>query len=332
MKEISLFADALVLLKHQNFSRAAKALNVSQPTLSRRIQLLETMFEERLFDRTSGKILPTQAGKIALKHARIMLASSKAMHEEIERHKGVMEGNLHIGAGTYPARALLAPAIGRFSERHPGIHIKISVDDWSKIADQLMEKDFDYVLMESSHLDVFKDYDLIRLNRHQAFFYCRRGHPLLEKTDLVISDLSQYPLIRTTLPKRLTDLFIRLFYPGTTTSTGFGGPQNIVCNDLGTMNSTVSRSNSIGIATFGSMASELEAGFLVALPFRIPELTTQYNIAKRKRLSLSPAARILIDILVEIDREQYTLESELVKSLGPVLTASDLPPRFDSFE
>jgi len=319
MNEITLLPNAMMLLKHQNFSRAAKALNISQPTLSRRIQLLEKMVGERLFERDAGAVVPTQAGEILLKHARIMLASSRAMREEIERHKGLMEGSLLIGSGTYPARALLAPAMSRFSQRYPGINIEISVDDWSKMPDQLINKDFDYVLMESSHLDISRNYELISLHRHPAFFYCRCDHPLLKKKGLAISDVSQYPLISVTLPKRLTELFDKLLSPNEDAQAARSKVPKFICNDLGTMNSTIFESNFIGLGTFGSLQSELEAGMFVALPFRIPELTTSYDIVKRKGLSLSPAARSFMDLLVEIDEEQYTIERELVKSLGPAL-------------
>lgn len=92
--------------------------------------------------------------------------------------------------------------------------------------------------------------------------------------------------------------------------------QNIFSNDLATMKAMVANSNSIGIGTYGTLASELEAGLFVALPFRIPELRTDYDIVKRKGLSLSPAARDLIDFLIKIDKEQSILEADLITSLG----------------
>jgi len=319
MKEIDLLPNALMLARHKHFGRAANALNISQPTLSRRIQQLESMIGERLFERDSGEIVPTQAGHILLKHARFMLASSKAMHEEIQRHRGLLEGSLRIGSGAYPSSALLAQVVGPYSERYPGIEIEINVDDWSKIPNQLIKQNFDFVLMESSHLDVSKNFDLIRLNRHQAFFYCRRGHPLLEKSDLVISDLSHYALIRTTLPKRLTDFFDKWASPGSEPDSVCGMKRNIICNDLGTMTSTVFNSNAIGIGTYGSLASPLETGDLVVLPFIMPEFTTFYDIVKIKGLALSPAARIFIDTLIETDELQFARESDLLKGLKPVI-------------
>ena len=321
MIETRLLRNALMLAEHRNFARAAKALNISQPTLTRSIQLLEKTVGERLFDRTSRSILPTQAGDIILKHARIILSSSKAMQEEIGRHQGILEGSLSIGAGPYAASALVAPAVALFGKRYPGIDIHISVDDWCQFPDRLMQKDFDYALMETSELHASRDFEVILLNRHQAFFYCRHDHPFLENENLVISGLSQFPLILTTLPKRVLDLLDRLFFPDGDSGISKGKPDQITSNDLATIKATVSHSDAISIGTYGTLSPELEAGLFVTLPFRIPELTTFYNIVKRKRLSLSPAARDFIEILIETDKEQSILESDLIESLGPAITS-----------
>ncbi len=317
MIETRLLRNALMLARHRNFARASKELNISQPTLSRSIQLLERTVGDRLFDRTSRTILPTQAGEIMLKHARIILSSTEAMQEEIGRHHGLLEGSLRIGSGPYPAVALLAPATGRFSNLYPGINIEINVGDWTKFPDRLMHEDFDYVLMETSELDNARDFELIRLNRHPGFFFCRNDHPLLEKGNLLISDLSAFTVIFTVLPKRLSDLLSKLFFPGKDVNESSSKLQNISSNDLATMKAMVANSNSIGIGTYGTLASELEAGLFVALPFRIPELRTDYDIVKRKGLSLSPAARDLIDLLIRTDKEQSILEAGLITSLGP---------------
>jgi len=320
MIETRLLRNALMLEKHQNFARAAKELHISQPTLSRSIQLLERTVGERLFDRTSRTILPTQAGEIMLKHARIIIASSGAMQEEIEQHQGLLKGSLFIGSGPYAGAELLAPAIGRFSRRYPGIKIDIRVDDWRRFSDRLMQEDFDYVLMETSELDDSADFEITRLIRHPVFFFCRLGHPLREQDRLTIRDLSQFPLVTPALPKRLSDLFCRLFFSGRDTGAPITKLQNYSCNDLGTIKATISNSDSIGLGTYGTLAPELKAGLFTALPFRIPNLVTHHDIVKRKGLSLSPAARALIEVLIEVDKEQSILEADLIESLGSEIT------------
>jgi len=304
-----------MLDKHRNFARAAKALNITQPTLSRNIQLLEEKIGERLFDRLPKTILPTQAGEIMLKHARFIISSSRNMQEEIRRHQGLLEGSIRIGAGPYPANAVLAPAVGHFSKRYPGIDIEISVDDWRKLPYRLIKEDLDFILAETSQLDTSRDYEVIRLNRHAGFFFCRHNHPLLKKSNLTPGDLSLFPLIFTTFPRRLSHAINSFLSSGRDESAPTKKLQSIICNSLATMKTTISNSESIGIGTYGTLATELEAGLFVALPFRIPELRTDYDIVKRKALSLTPAASDLIDLLLEFDEEQSRLEIDLIKSL-----------------
>jgi len=324
MIETRLLRNALMLEKHRNFARAAKALHVSQPTLSRSIQLLENTVGERLFDRTSRTILPTQAGEVMLKHARIIIASSGAMQEEIDQLHGLLKGSLFIGSGPYAGVELLAPAVGRFSRRYPGIGIDIRVDDWRSFSERLMQEDFDYVLMETSELDDSTDFEITRLLRHPGFFFCRKEHPIMDQDSLSISDLLRFPLVTPALPKRLLDLFSRIFFPG----GGSGAPtiqiQNYSCNDLGTIKAAVINSDSIGIGTYGTLAPELKVGLFSALPFRIPQLGTHHDIVKRKGLSLSPAARAFIEVLIEVDEEQSILEADLIESLGPEISSPQI--------
>ncbi len=85
MIETRLLRNALALAEHRNFARAAQALNISQPTLTRSIQLLETRLGARLFDRKARTVLPTPLGKEVLKHARLIVASSRALEEGVQQ-------------------------------------------------------------------------------------------------------------------------------------------------------------------------------------------------------------------------------------------------------
>ena len=315
------FSYALKLAKHGNFARAAKALNISQPTLTRSIQMLEKSVGERLFDRGRMGVSPTQAGEIVLKHARMIVASSESMVEEIDRHQGVLGGSLNIGSGSFPGTALLPLAIGRFNRRFPQIDISVSVDNWTKLPNRLLQREFDFVLAESSQLDGKEEFELVSLHRHQGFFYCRTDHPLLKRGKLGISDLAQYPLMFTTMPKRLVSLFDSLFSHAAENERSSGKLKQIFSNDQAQVKTTVMNSDVISIATFGMLASELKAGLLTALPFRISGLCTGYDIVKRKGLSLSPSAIAFIEVLIEIDEEQSVLEANLVKTLGHVIVA-----------
>ena len=99
--EIRLLRCALTLAEHRNFARAAKALHLSQPSLSRSIQSLERQAGVLVFERSSRRVEVTDAGQIFLEHAREVMAHSADLTREMELLKGLEKGELQLGVGTY---------------------------------------------------------------------------------------------------------------------------------------------------------------------------------------------------------------------------------------
>ena len=318
-----LLRNAVVLDEHRNFARAADALFISQPTLSRRIQMLESAVGEKLFDRQARTVTPTPAGAIVLRYARIINASSQAMQEEISRYQGVLEGSLKIGSGPYVASGLLAPTINVFNKTYPNIHIDTTVDVWSNLPDRMLREKFDFVLAEISELEESRDFNLIELNSHPGFLYCRKDHPILNKTGVTSEDIAEFPLITPEIPTRLEILFDNLFSSNEKISSSARKWQRITANDQAMIKALVLSGDGIGIGTFGTLAPEIDAGIYSALPLRIPGLKSQYGIVTRKGVSSSPTSRAFIELLLENDQESSVLETQLIASLGSPIS-SDL--------
>jgi len=103
MIETRLLRNAIMLAEYRNFARAAQALNVSQPTLTRNIQTLESHIGARLFDRKARSVLPTPVGEALLKHARPIVASTLALEDGMQHFLGLETGTLSIGSSLYAA-------------------------------------------------------------------------------------------------------------------------------------------------------------------------------------------------------------------------------------
>jgi len=319
MIETRLLRNAITLAEHRNFARAAQALNISQPTLTRNIQTLEESIGARLFDRKTRTVLPTPVGEELLKHARLIVLSTLALQDGMQHYLGLETGTLSIGAGLFAA-SLLGPAIGRFTEQHPSIRINLEVDNWLTLHDRLRNAEFDFILaetlVEKSGLNKTQDLEAMNLLPHQGFFFCRRGHPLLKTALRSPGDLLQFPLILPMLPERVVTLFRQLFKKTGDDLQSIEQITSIQCNDMSVMKDTVASSNAIGMTIYGAVSEELKRKQFVALPVRIPELKTNYGILKKQGLSLSPAASALVDILVETDATLSEQEAPLVESLG----------------
>ena len=72
--ELRLIRHALALGQHRNFARAAEALNLSQPSLSRSIAALEQAFGVPLFDRSHKGVVPTAFGRVLLERQQTLRA------------------------------------------------------------------------------------------------------------------------------------------------------------------------------------------------------------------------------------------------------------------
>lgn len=315
MIETRLLRNALALNEYRNFARAAQALHITQPTLTRSIQALEKQVGTRLFDRRARTVLPTPVGRELLKHARLVVASTQALQGCIKQFQGLEKGALLLGIGPYAASILLGQAISRFNSLYPAIRITAMVDDWVNLPRRLKQGEFDFILMETTHLQAGDELDVQPLLPHQGFFYCDRTHPLLDRETLSLSDLGDYPLAVPSLPQRLLDLFCQLFRA----QDGGCDPAEhlslIQSNDVSLLRNTVANGRAIGIATYGMLKQELDSGHFVALPFNIPRLQTAYGIVTRRNLSLSPAALAFADILREINAEQCVLDESFASAL-----------------
>src|ERR671913_390863 len=79
-----------------NFTRAAGGLHVAQPALSAGIKSLENELGVRLFDRTSRRGSPTDAGAAFVAHAREILNDADALREEMAQYAGSVRGRVRL--------------------------------------------------------------------------------------------------------------------------------------------------------------------------------------------------------------------------------------------
>ncbi|MFE0043628.1 LysR family transcriptional regulator [Streptomyces albireticuli] len=116
---------ALALAEHGHFGRAAGALGIAQPPLSKQIADLEREVGTRLFDRTRRGVFPTAAGVAFLARARRALGEITAASVDAARAARGETGRLRLG---FIASALLEPlpdVLGRFGRERPDVRLEL---------------------------------------------------------------------------------------------------------------------------------------------------------------------------------------------------------------
>lgn len=115
-----------------NFTRAAAAIGLRQPTLSHQIQQLEEALGSTLFERGRHVCRLTPAGEVLLPHARRVLGEMAALRQSLDDESGMRRGSLTLAALPVLAERVVAPAVSVFHRAYPGIQVRVlelSVDD-----------------------------------------------------------------------------------------------------------------------------------------------------------------------------------------------------------
>lgn len=109
-----------------SFTRAAIALDVAQPALSRQVRLLEVELHQTLLTRNGRGAVPTEAGKLLLAHGRGILHQVDRAREELGRVRGSLAGRVAVGLPSSLARVLTVPLTRAFRQKMPDATISIS--------------------------------------------------------------------------------------------------------------------------------------------------------------------------------------------------------------
>lgn len=121
----------------KSFSKAARHVHLTQPTVSSHIKDLESHFGCRLVDRLGREAVPTKAGEILYRYARKLLALRDETEAALADFQGRMQGRLVVGGSTIPGGYLLPRMIGAFSSLYPDVTVSLTIADTERILEQV---------------------------------------------------------------------------------------------------------------------------------------------------------------------------------------------------
>lgn len=136
------------VVKHNGFSRAADAIHVSQPAVSKAVRELESQLDIPLLERTGGRVRLTEAGRALNEHARSIFALERAADADLRGLKGLEHGTLTVGASRTIATYMLPPLLARFLDEYPAIDLKIVSGNTEEIARRLLRYELDLAFVE----------------------------------------------------------------------------------------------------------------------------------------------------------------------------------------
>lgn len=197
------------LYRLRSFVRAAEQHAVTQSALSRSLQKLESELGQRLFDRTTHAVQPTDAAEGLIQSARDVIDAMLAFEEEAERLRGGTTGHVRVGTGPYPAQPLLTGAIRSLAAAHHGIQVSVVAGTARDLLTALLGRELDFVVCDMSKYEdspAAADIEIIELPSEPLVVVLAADHPVTAGTPS-IEELAQYPwAMPTPAPIQARDL------------------------------------------------------------------------------------------------------------------------------
>lgn len=194
LMELRVLKYFLAVAKHENISRAATELNLTQPTLSRQIAELEDELGASLLTRGKRRTLLTEAGMLLKVRAEEIVSLTNKTVNQLANIDEIAEGDVYIGCGETEGMGEVVQAIERLHTDYPKIRIHLTSGNDELVTDGLQKGILDFGLLCSAREPV--EYSYLQIPHQDVWgLYMNVANPLSKKQNICANDITSEPLI-----------------------------------------------------------------------------------------------------------------------------------------
>jgi LysR family transcriptional regulator of gallate degradation len=281
------------VVEHRNFSLAARAQHMSQPSVHRAARELERLIGVQLFEKTSFGITPTREAEKLARRARLAFAEIAQARAEVHALSGGESGRTVIGAMPL-ARSFLVPnALLEFTQQYPEHSVAIVEGTYEHLLASLRSGEADFLIGALRNPAPVADVAQEHLFDDPLAIIVRAKHPLVSRKRVTVAALSKYPWI---VPRAGTPL--RAHFHEMFETAGLPAPTRAIeCNSLIATRALLLESDRIMLLSAHQIHYELEAGLLVALPHPAGDVERPIGLTMRHDWHPTDSQRTLLEIV-----------------------------------
>lgn len=287
----------LAVVRLGGFTRAADALHLSQPALSRRIGLLEHELGQALFERGRKGARLTDAGSAFLPHAQAALASLRDGAAAVEALTKGENGRFTLAIVGTLASTDLTAHLRRFRDDHPRLQVLLRTGNSAEVSGLVRRGEAAFGLR------YFPDPgpDLVSrvLYREQLIVIADAGHPLGNTRRIAPTRLRQESWVAFPARRGAAIDPFGLIVARTLAAAGLDGAQLVVIDSLTAQKRLVESGFGLAMVPESSVREELALETLQRLHVPALQATIEVALIHRKSVAFTPASRHLVDVLSE---------------------------------
>jgi DNA-binding transcriptional LysR family regulator len=273
-----------------NFTGAARALRLTQASVSQRVQILEKTLGAPLFRRQGGRVLLTEAGQRLYDYAQRILDLHRQARREITGYDTPVGGELALAASSIPGEHLLPALLSRFGQTHSHIHVRAAVSDSMGVITQVERGEVSLGLVGRKTEDPHLAFDYLASDH--MVLVVPPGHVLGRRKKLLVKQLPRHPMILREVGSGLRHCFEKSL-----DRAGLSVADLRVALELGSneaIKEAVLRGVGVAILSTFAVHKELRAGQLHALEIRDLHCDRDLYVVRDQRRVLPLPARLFL--------------------------------------
>ncbi|CAM5459946.1 MULTISPECIES: LysR family transcriptional regulator [Alcaligenes] len=291
LKQLSYFTHVAEL---GSYTRAAEFTNVAQPVLSRQIRKLEIDLRQNLLIRHGRGVMLTDAGKILLKHSRLILRQLEQAQEDLSLSEGKLTGHMYLGLPPTVARTISLDVVQAFKEQLPDAHLTIIESLTVNLEEQIHLDRVNMGLLYNPSSSPTLETQL--LAEEQLHLICGVDSPYAQgRSRIALKDLADIPLIMPSLSNSF-----RMLVEKEMQKLNLKPQIEFEINSVGVIIQLLAKGMGAAILSRSVLEFIPQSGLLTAIPIEQPALVNRLYLAyssKRLPTKLQVKVRqILIDI------------------------------------
>lgn len=284
------------LVEEGSFSRAAKKMFLTQPSLTKHIKNLEESVNARIVNRENRGISLTSEGKIIYDYSRRILRLRDEAKEKISRMKENESGSIFISASTIPATYILPGLLNGFKKLYPDIRAYIQTSDSEETLGMILDNQSEIGFIGKQTFDKRLNVESLWMDR--LVLAVPADHSWVKKKYVTLDEVSKEPFVIRERGSATREIMEEYLHKNTDRSLS---KFNIIC-EMGSseaVKEAIMAGLGVSVISVHAIKRELKQEVLVEVPIQGCAIQRHFYLIFKKQFSLMHYHKLFLDFVKE---------------------------------